>query len=48
MVAEIRRLTLETRKDQRAAAAMQKRNEEALKQIIDSRRTTNGHTKHKP
>jgi hypothetical protein len=48
MVAEIRRLTLETRKDLRAVAAMQKRNEEALKQIIDSRRTTNGHTKHKP
>jgi len=44
MVAEIRRLTLETRRDLRAVAAMQKRNEEALKQLIDSRRTTNGHT----
>jgi hypothetical protein len=47
MVAEIRRLTLETRRDLRAVAAMQKRSEEALKQIIDSRRTTNGHTKRK-
>ena len=47
MVAEIRRLTFETRRDLRAAAAMQKRNEEAIKQMIDSRRTTNGHTKTK-
>jgi hypothetical protein len=47
MVAEIRRLTLETRRDLRATAIMQKRNEEAIKQLIDSRRTTNGHTKTK-
>jgi hypothetical protein len=47
MVAEIRRLTLETRKDLRAVALLQKRNEEALKQIIDSRRATNGHAKGK-
>lgn len=38
MVAEIRRLTLETRKDLRAVAALQRRN---------SRRTTNGRTKNK-
>jgi phage terminase Nu1 subunit (DNA packaging protein) len=47
MVAEIRRLTLETRRDLRAVAAMQKRTEEALKQIVDSRRATNGRTKGK-
>jgi hypothetical protein len=46
-VAEIRRLTLETRRDLRAVAAMQKRTEEALKQIVDSRRATNGRTKGK-
>jgi hypothetical protein len=38
---------IETRKDLRATAALQKRNEEALKQLIDSRRATNGHTKRK-
>ena len=47
MVAEIRRLTLETRKDLRVAAALQKRTEESLQRMIDSRRTTNGHTKTK-
>jgi hypothetical protein len=47
MVAEIRRLTLETRRDLRIVVALQKRNEAALKQMIDTRRTTNGHTKTK-
>jgi hypothetical protein len=44
-VAEIRRPTLETRRDLRAIAALQKHNDEALKQLIDSRRATNGCTK---
>jgi hypothetical protein len=37
-IAEIRRLTLETRKDLRATAALQKHNREALEQLIGSRR----------
>ena len=44
-VAEIRRPTLETRRALRAIAALQKHNDEALKQLIDSRRATNGCTK---
>jgi hypothetical protein len=40
-------LVIETRKDMRTILAMQKRNEEAIKQMIDSRRATNGHTKGK-
>ena len=53
MVLEIRRLTLETRKDMRKLAAMQlttesaqKRTEESLRALIDSLRGGgNGHTK---
>jgi hypothetical protein len=41
------RLMIETRKDLRATAALQKRTEESLQRMIDSRRTTNGHTKTK-
>jgi hypothetical protein len=48
MVVEIRRLTLETRRDLRAVAAMQKRNEAAINRLVDSRGATNGHTKSKP
>jgi hypothetical protein len=48
LMAEIRRPTFETRRDLRATAAMQKRNEDAINRMIDSRRTTNGHTKGKP
>jgi hypothetical protein len=47
MVAEIRRLTLETRRDLRAVAAMQKRIEEAIIRMVDSRAKKNGHTKTK-
>jgi len=47
MVAEIRRLTIETRRDLRATAALQKRNEEAINRLVDSRAATNGHTKRK-
>lgn len=47
MVAEIRRLTLETRRDLRAVAAMQKRIDAAIDRMVDSRATTNGHTKTK-
>jgi hypothetical protein len=42
------RLTVETRRELRVTATLTRQNAEALKQIIDSRRTTNGHTKHKP
>jgi len=38
---------IETRKDLRTIAAMQKRNEATIRQLIDSRRATNGHTKKK-
>ena len=41
------RLMIETRKDLRATAALQKRTEESLQRMIDSRRTTNGHNKTK-
>ena len=47
MVVEIRQLTLETRRDLRAVAAMQKRNEAAINRLVDSRGATNGHTKTK-
>jgi hypothetical protein len=47
MVAEIRRLTLETRRDLRATAALQNRIDESLKRLVDSRQATNGHTKTK-
>ena len=47
MVAEIRRLTIETRRDLRATAALQKRNEEAINRLVDSRAATNGHAKRK-
>jgi hypothetical protein len=46
-VAEIRRLTLETRKDLRAIAVIQKRTDEKLERMMDSRQTTNGRTKGK-
>jgi hypothetical protein len=42
------RLMVETRRELRVTATLTRQNAEALKQIIDSRRTTNGHTKHKP
>ena len=41
------RLVVETRKDMRTILAMQKNNEAAIKQMVDSRRVTNGHTKGK-
>ena len=47
LIQEGMRLVIETRKDMRTILAMQKRNEEAIKQMIDSRRATNGHTKGK-
>jgi hypothetical protein len=47
LIKEGMQLVVETRKDMRTILAMQKRTEEALKQMVDSRRTTNGHTKGK-
>ena len=47
LIHEGMRLMMETRKDLRTVAGMQKRNEQALKQLIDSRGATNGHTKRK-
>jgi hypothetical protein len=40
LIQEGMRLTIETRKDLRATAAMQRRNEQALKQLIDTKRKT--------
>jgi len=46
MVVEIRRLTLETRRDLRALAASQKRTDASLQALITSLRAGgNGHTK---
>jgi hypothetical protein len=41
------RLMVETRRELRATATLTRKNAEALDRIIDSRRTTNGHTKGK-
>ena len=41
------RLTIETRKDLRVIAAIQKRTDEKLERMMDSRQTTNGRTKGK-
>jgi len=40
LIKEGMHLVIETRKDMRTILAMQKRNEEAIKQMIDSRRAT--------
>ena len=47
LIQEGMRLMVETRRELRATAALTRQNAEALKQIIDSRRATNGHTKGK-
>jgi hypothetical protein len=41
------RLMIETRKDLRATAAMQKRTADSLERMMDSRQTSNGRTKAK-
>jgi hypothetical protein len=47
LIQEGMRLMVETRRELRTTATLTRQNAEALKQLIDSRRTTNGHTKAK-
>lgn len=47
LIQEGMRLMVETRRELRATATLTRQNAEALKQLIDSRRTTNGRTKAK-